>query len=956
MFKNFNLSYSLLLVLLFISTLSSAQFYSQGQDPFSTNWKQINSENFQVIFPAEYELQANDIANMLEFCYENVSESMEHKPRKVSVIVHNQTVRSNGFVSWAPGRIELFTQSPADNETDSWMERLVIHEYRHVVQIDKLNQGVTKLLSILFGEAGTGAVLGLHVPLWFMEGDAVVTETAFTHSGRGRMPEFEQGLRAQVLNLGAYSYEKAMFGSYKDFVDDHYKLGYFLTANARREYGKNIWSEAMNYVARNPWRPGAFSAGVKKQTGNSSSNYYLNTFNYLDSVWRDQHKQYPYTGYIDHTPDNKLYAKYKPVFPISGNESGNEIVALKTGLKEPPKVVLIKDGEEKTLFRPGNYFPDAFHYSAGKIIWSEYQPHPRWAHKSWSVIMIYNLDTGKKKKITRKSRIFSPALSPDGLKIAAVEYNDKDLSSLIIMDINGAELQRFSFIGKDIIQQPSWNKEGTKIVYTATNEEGKRLEILDLATNVSVQITQPTFQEFSNPVFKDEHIVYSGTFSGIDNIYQTNISTGETHQIISSEFGAVMPYYFQESDKIFYSQYTEKGYQIASTDISQLESQPLGKVQNHSANLYKYYTKQENPPLEASTMPEKKYETKKYSRLNHLFHAHSWVPTYANVETVEAQPGASLLFQNMLSTSFATIGYGWDINDQTGSFKGEYTYEGFFPVIDMGAQFGNRRIYYTDNEQEKNFIVNQGIYDLGVSLPLQWEQNAHFLIIRPSVTAGIEMLSRSNSTPETITINGDQYSNLSMYTQQYGVYATRQSFRVMRDIYPRFGQTINLLYNHTPWFEDEPSDIFVAQGILFFPGLFAHHGLRLSASRQVKTRGTQLYGNYISYPRGISLQSHREVNAFTADYVFPVFYPDWRIKYLLYLMRVRASFFGDYANTLPFEDSSQQGREELYSYGFSLVGDMHFFRLSPRFSLGVQVSFTSMETIDYQMIASFSIN
>jgi hypothetical protein len=41
----------------------------------------------------------------------------------------------------------------------------------------------------------------------------------------------------------------------------------------------------------------------------------------------------------------------------------------------------------------------------------------------------------------------------------------------------------------------------------------------------------------------------------------------------------------------------------------------------------------------------------------------------------------SLLFQNKLSTSFATLGYLWDVNDKTGKFKAAYTYRGWYPVI-----------------------------------------------------------------------------------------------------------------------------------------------------------------------------------------------------------------------------------------------------------------------------------
>jgi len=119
------------------------------------------------------------------------------------------------MVLWAPKRMEIFTCPPQDTYAENWLQQLAIHEYRHVVQIDKLNQGMTKVLTYVFGEQATGAILGLFIPLWLVEGDAVCTETALSNSGRGRLPSFEMKLRAQTLTKINLNYDKAVFGSYK---------------------------------------------------------------------------------------------------------------------------------------------------------------------------------------------------------------------------------------------------------------------------------------------------------------------------------------------------------------------------------------------------------------------------------------------------------------------------------------------------------------------------------------------------------------------------------------------------------------------------------------------------------------------------------------------------------------------------------------------------------------------
>lgn len=135
------------------------QFFIWGQAPGSIRWQQINTEHFQVVFPEGFEEQGSYVADVLEFAYGHGSRTLGHLPRRVSVILQNQTVVPNGFVSWAPRRIEMFTNPPQNNDSHDWLEQLAIHEFRHVVQIDKLNQGLTRVLSILFGEQEQGQFL-----------------------------------------------------------------------------------------------------------------------------------------------------------------------------------------------------------------------------------------------------------------------------------------------------------------------------------------------------------------------------------------------------------------------------------------------------------------------------------------------------------------------------------------------------------------------------------------------------------------------------------------------------------------------------------------------------------------------------------------------------------------------------------------------------------------------------
>ena len=151
---------------------SVAQYYSTGQEPASIRWKQIKTEHVKLIFPDYYEARARKLVSFLDSTYAYSGTSLDYSPKRIPVIMHTQSAKSNAVVAWAPKRMEFYTMPPQDMYAQPWLEQLSIHEYRHVVQIEKLNQGPTKVLSWLFGQQGTGAVLGLYVPLWFMEGMA----------------------------------------------------------------------------------------------------------------------------------------------------------------------------------------------------------------------------------------------------------------------------------------------------------------------------------------------------------------------------------------------------------------------------------------------------------------------------------------------------------------------------------------------------------------------------------------------------------------------------------------------------------------------------------------------------------------------------------------------------------------------------------------------------------------
>jgi hypothetical protein len=230
----------LLFAILFLRVQQAkSQYYLIGTDPASVTWSQIKTPNFKVIYPRTWESQAQYIANGLEYNYLPGSRSMYRFTQRTPVIIHSQTTVPSSVTYIAPRRMEFFTAPPQDMYPQDWVDQLIIHEFRHAVLYSAINCGFTKGLYYVLGEQGVFAVFGLFLPMWFIEGDPTVSETALHLTGRGRTPSFEMRLRAQLVQKGIYSYEKANYGSFRDFVPGKYELGYQLVGWSRVNFGRS---------------------------------------------------------------------------------------------------------------------------------------------------------------------------------------------------------------------------------------------------------------------------------------------------------------------------------------------------------------------------------------------------------------------------------------------------------------------------------------------------------------------------------------------------------------------------------------------------------------------------------------------------------------------------------------------------------------------------------------------
>ncbi len=910
----------------------NAQFYSMGQDPGCLKWEQIRSENFRIIFPEDFKCEANRMVHILESYYEPNSTCLQHRPKPVPVILHNHSVLSNGFVAWAPKRMEVVTTPSATSYSQDYLEQLALHEFRHVIQIDKLNQGFTRGLSYIFGEAGSGAVAGF-LPLWFLEGDATDAETRLSYSGRGRLPSFEMEIKAILADSPKYfHYEKAIFGSFRDYVPNHYRIGYQMVAHGRNKYGNDLWDNVVTFAGREPFTlyPNYFS--LKKNAGLSKTGLYRETFDILKKHWGDKENKRRYT---ENTRINKVQKKHFTSYRFPGYLNDSVIFAEKSGIDQIQEFILIdRGGNEKRIHRPGFYDAANISVSANKIVWTEIIPDPRWERRSFSVIKIYDIESGQERFLGRKTRYFAPDISSDGNFITTIEADKQNNFSLVILHSNTGEIiSRLASPGNKYLQYPVWNEDRTRIYMTHLGEKGKKILYYDVGTREWGTVFEAGFEDIAQLDCRGNYLVFRGSFSGIDNIYVIDLQNHKCQRVTSSRFGAYTPCLSANWDTLIYADYTSQGYDIVKMEFDPLKFIPLDKVLDHSEQL-NIPSREEKSKVFIPGQPEKSYESKKYRKISNLFRFHSWAPLYVdledpNIEELEANPGLMLMSQNLLSTATTILGYEYNLKERDHFLHASFTYSGWYPELTLGIDYGGSPLVVPlPDSSSIEFRTNMSVR-AKVDLPLNLTYNRYIMGMLPSMEA--------------------RYSRTCFYYNEPGAYKCGLTFidyrlyfysylkRSKRDILPRFGMVLDLRYVNTPFEDEQLGSQSLISGNIYLPGVLRHQTLRVFAGKQKQDPKNYLMRNLMSMPRGIYNHIAIELQKYTFDYVFPLGYPDWQIWRAAYFKRIRGSVFYDYAiGKDVYTNNNGRGpiNMNFQSIGMELTTDVHLAQIFLPFNIG----------------------
>lgn len=902
---------SIILSFTFLSAFS--QFFDESQTPLSVKWRQIEHGGFKIIYPTPLEKDAQRMANTLAYIYPFVGKSLREGKTIIPIVLQNQGTTSNGFVQLAPKKSHFYTISPQQFDSQDWLNNLAVHELRHVAQFNKITgkKGFPFPEEIYFG------YIGASMPLWFLEGDAVSTETALTYSGRGRQPNWIMPFRTSLLEGKNFSYSKAYFGSEKDQTPGYYQLGYLINSQLQKEYGTDIGNKLLSDINQRPLRLYPFSQSLKKFTGKNTKNYYLKSVAQLKQDWLQQAEQ---NKTIDYVSLNKA-ATYATSYYLPTQLPNQNILAIKQSKSETPGFIMLTLSspiqKEKSLFKIGYQEQPWYSYGNNKIVWDERREDPRYKQRSYNVICIYDLQTGKKQQLTRKTRLFAPSISADGKKLIAVQIDRSNRHTLVMLDItNGKIIDSLPNPENYQLQTPALNHDGSKIAWISVNEQGKSLWLKDQQKTDT--LISNSRQQLSRPIFFGNKIAFNAHFSGIDNIYSITPASKKINALTASKYGSFNAS-FTNDGKLVFNNYQLNGYEIAKTEITSLPIQ-----QNH----FMYYgqeTKQEDYVF--ANVPDSTFESRPYSPLKHAFNFHSISPTS---DDAAERVGLQLKSDDLLNTTSFYAGITYESSLRRVEYNAGLKYKALYPVFNLSYRNRPRLTNYRFQNAIHQAQWREDYIGLTLSQPISFNSFNHkFSFVGET---GTYYVNRHFNA-----IDASRLVNTIEFPMSYRFGFNHQIRSAERDLAPKWAQIIELKYQHLPFEQNLTGDLFAFESYLYFPGLAKNHTFMASFNYQ-QNSGTFKATNDIPTVYGYNQIRAKSLlkNSLLLNYRFPFLFPDLEIGPFAYIRNVRASFFGHYEN-IGLETNLAQPK----TYGLELRSDINLLRYQPVADVGARLIFVN---------------
>ena len=946
-------------LLLGFATYGAAQIFTQGTDPGHLRWMQTETSHYKLIYPLGADSLARVYGQYLEQYRWATGRSIGMVPgeyqwlKKTPVILHTHNGYSNGSMFSAPFRMDIFTRmDPYGAEPSPWDLSLATHEPRHLAQL-QAGYRVLKPLNWFLGELWPSAVWGLYPSQALSEGDAVAVETALTPGARSRTSDFLNYYHVAFDGGDWRNWYRWRYGSFKHYAPDYYTIGYMTVAGMRVFYDQPLFmKDYFDHISKHPFSIGNMQKSVRKATGKRFKDSWTELAGKYQEMWKaESEARAPFQKMEQVTPESSFPTDY-----AGGANTPDGIYMIRQGYVHAPEMVYMDTSGRIEVVRPFSSGAGELYYDPclDRLYWSETIGDVRWDLCHSSRIFYMERGTRKVRQLTRSGRLYNPNPSPDGLRLATVDYPVNGGSSVRVLDaLSGVSLANYPAPdGLQVTEAAFWDE---RLYAVAVSVDGFGIYLVPSWEPVF----GPSIQKLSDLQLVDGSLEFVSDRSGVNELHRLTVE-GKVLQVTSTPYGASD--FNTLGDTLYFSTQTPTGHKLFRTALSDLRPREVSSSDVHRWVVEEALTAQEAALGEVSEGSAEFSEPRPYRRLFHPGRIHSWAPLWFNYDAISsmsfdlsystASPGVTALFQNELGNSSGYIGYGARpegafIGPWRHSLHGKWTYTGLYPVIEASADWSSAPgSVYVLQEMNAGAMVMRGLGrqqipgrpqmsgSLSMWVPLRFSRGGVISGMVPKISASISnnlidgRVSHSfvnqglGELPSTYSFSGVEEGGrtpLSMVSASVRGYAMLS--KGPSQTYPRWGIGAEIGAAFRPGLTRFFTPNAYAYLYGYLPGIVRQQGFRLSAMVQKQLSDSWFQEMYASTtPRGFSSEVSSLFAAepfqwkFTVDYAVPIYVGDISVfSPVVYIKNFLL---------IPHFDISGGSSPQLYSAGASLTAEL----------------------------------